>query len=127
MASHTSPGLAVCTARRAADSTVREPWVSRATPTLRRRRVRSIAAEPASGDATAAPHARLLRLPSTMALVNTRRVLGTGPRTAANSPEPRRTRLATEGAETGLDTKPVLAPTKPFRGRRTLGEGPTQT
>lgn len=59
-------------------------------------------------------------------LVNTRRVLGTGPRTAADSPEPRHTRLAAEGTEPAPPTEPVLAPNKPFRGRRTLGEGPTQ-
>ncbi|MFD9367162.1 hypothetical protein ACFWA6_05555 [Streptomyces sp. NPDC060020] len=56
--------------------------------------------------------------------MNTRRVLGTGPRASAISPEPRRARLAAEGTAPAPPAESVPEP-KAVPGRRTLGEGPT--
>ncbi|MFF4268023.1 hypothetical protein [Streptomyces virginiae] len=56
--------------------------------------------------------------------MNTRRALGTGPRTSATSAGARRARLAAEGTTpappAGSEPEPKAVP-----GRRTLGEGPT--
>ncbi|MGR4878024.1 hypothetical protein ACIPUC_01115 [Streptomyces sp. LARHCF249] len=56
--------------------------------------------------------------------MNTRRALGTGPRSSAASPGSRRARLAAEGTEPAPLEESAPEP-KAVPGRRTLGEGPT--
>lgn len=56
--------------------------------------------------------------------MNTRRVLGTGPRASASSTGPRRARLAAEGTPPTPPADSEPEP-KPAPGRRALGEGPS--